>query len=43
MIGDGERLERCDLGWCAERKIPNWFMVLGREPLGLRNENGGAR
>lgn len=40
--GSGWR-ERCGPGWRRERKIPNWFMVLGREPSGLRNENGGAR
>lgn len=39
----GGCLERCGPGWCGERKIPDWFLLLGRESSGLRNENGGAR
>lgn len=43
MKRDGGCLERCWQGWCGEGKIPDWFLVLDREPHRLQNENGGVR
>lgn len=39
----GGCLERCGQGWCGERKIPNWFLVLGRESYELQKYDGGAK
>ena len=38
-----EGLERCGEGWRREVKVPNWFLVLGRESYWLMKETGGVR
>lgn len=35
--------EQCEPAWCGEVKVPNWFLVLGRESCGQQHEEGGMR
>ena len=38
-----ECLSICGQGRCGGEKVPNWFLVLGRESYGLGNKAGGTR